>query len=387
MGKISKKIVAVVMAMALMLSTVVVAASAATKDNVKQYKNYLALGDSIGSGFGQPEYNKYNKMVVWGEEIPNTYASIVKEAVGAKLTMRQMPGYTTSTLLYELDDNYKMHDWELHELSNFTSGVYDQQFLDDHKQMFRDDIKNADLITLDIGINDTWYSTIALIYYVAEHANNPQLKYGDTRGTLDQEKEKYGSYGTIVRNALAYLDGFATNPTKWAEFWSLWGQNVISYATDITGNYGKIVDKIFEINPNATVVGVGSYNPFEYMHITTDLAGLKYTVKLTEDGKPISLQLGNTTLAVPGKLNLKEGVAGASQILYDLLNAARESYETKYPGKYFYADVDGTETIGKGFTVPMYENSTLDDSGFNPHPTKEGHAYMAEQIIKALPEA
>ena len=122
--------------------------------------------------------------------------------------MRCMPGYTSAALRYELDDSFNMHDWEMEELPNFTFGAYDQAFLDNMKSDFRQNIAKADLITLDIGVNDTWYRTIALIYYIAESANNPDLKYGDTRGTLEQELAKYGSMGTVVRNAMAYLDGF-----------------------------------------------------------------------------------------------------------------------------------------------------------------------------------
>ena len=221
-----KKILAAVLALAMALAVLSTTAFAATPNTVKHYKRYLALGDSIGSGFGQPDYNKQGKMVVWGQRIPGNYADWVSKWTGSSLTMRCMPGYTTACLRYELDDTYQMHDWEVHELPNFTSNAYDKEFLDNMKSDFKNNVRNSDLITLDIGINDTWYSTISLIYYIAESATNSNLKYGDTRGTLDEELAKYGSMGTVLRNAAAYLDGFATNPAKWAQFWMLWGAAV-----------------------------------------------------------------------------------------------------------------------------------------------------------------
>lgn len=380
-----KKILAAAMALSMMLSVLCTAASAATSRNVRQYRNYLALGDSIGSGFGQSAYNKYGKMVVWGKRIPGTYADWVSKWTGSNLTMRCMPGYTSSCLRYELDDSYTMHSWEVHELPNFTGGAYDQAFLDKMKSDFRSNIRKANLITLDIGINDTWYSTIALIYYIAEHANNANLKYGDTRGTLDEELAKYGSWGTVVRNATAYLDGFATNPAKWAEFWGLWAENLISYTTAFQENYDAIVRNIYRLNPNVTVVAVGGYNPYKDWKLTP-VDGLKMDFNVTDTGKAQTITFANgARFTVPGKVTLRTGIAAVPELMYDMYNAVRQSYEDTYPGRYYYADVPDTEMIG-GVAVSLYEFSSLDDSGFNPHPTAAGHKYMAEQIVGVLPK-
>ena len=381
-----KKILAAVLALAMALAVLSTTAFAATPNTVKHYKRYLALGDSIGSGFGQPDYNKQGKMVVWGQRIPGNYADWVSKWTGSSLTMRCMPGYTTACLRYELDDTYQMHDWEVHELPNFTSNAYDKEFLDNMKSDFKNNVRNSDLITLDIGINDTWYSTISLIYYIAESATNSNLKYGDTRGTLDEELAKYGSMGTVLRNAAAYLDGFATNPAKWAQFWMLWGKNVASYLTSFQENYDAIVRNIFALNPNATVVAVGGYNPYKDWNITP-IDGPIGAVNITDNGKAQSIALANgSRIVVPGQLNIRAGISAIPQPMYDLYNAIRECYTDVYPGHYFYADVPDTEMIG-GLAVSLYEFSSLDDSGFNPHPTAAGHKYMAEQIVGALPNA
>lgn len=380
-----KKLLAAVLALAMALSVLCCSAFAATPENVKHYRNYLALGDSIGSGFGQPDYNKEGKMVVWGKRIPGAYPSYVADWTHANLTMRHMPGYTTAALRYELDDTFHMHDWELHELSNFTFGAYDEAFLDKMKPDFRNNIKNADLITLDIGINDTWYSTISLIYYIAEYANNGNLKYGEGRGTLEQELAQYGSMGTVVRNAAAYLDGFASNPPQWIEFWTLWAENMASYLTSFQQNYNAIVRSIYKINPDVTVVAVGGYNPFKDWKVTP-IDGQKITFNVTDTGKAQTITLATgTRLTVPGRMTLTTGVAAIPQTMYDFYNAIRESYCDTYPGKYFYTGVEDTELIGSSLTIPLYEFSSLDASGFNPHPTAAGHKYIATQIVAQLP--
>ena len=385
---IMKKIrtcLAVLLALTMAFSILCSSASAATPDTVKSYRNYTAIGDSIGSGFGQPDYNKEGKMVVWGHRIPGAYPSYVADWTHANLTMRQMPGYTTAALRYELDDTFHMHTWELHELSNFTFGSYDEAFLDRMKSDFRSHIKNSDLITLDIGINDTWYSTISLIYYIAEYANNDNLKYGSGRGTLEQELKEYGSMGTVVRNAAAYLDGFATNPAQWAQFWTLWAENMASYLTSFKNNYDAIVKSIYRINPDVTVVAVGGYNPFKDWKITP-IDGQKMTFNVTDTGRAQTITLANgTRLTVPGQMSLATGPAAIPQTMYDFYNAIRESYCDTYSGKYFYTDVSDTELIGSSLTIPLYEFSTLDATGFNPHPTAAGHKYMATQIVSVLP--
>ena len=373
---------ALLLALAMAVSVLSTGAFAATSGNVKSYKNYLALGDSIGSGFGQPAYNQYNRMVVWGQRIPGSYADLVAKATKSNLQMLCMPGYTTACLRYELDDNFTLHDWEIQELSNFTYGAYDQAFLDQMRGTFRNAIRKADLISLDIGINDTWYSTIALIYYIAESANNENLKYGDTRGTLEYELQQYGSMGAVSRNALAYLDGFATNPTQWARFWALWVQNLSGYLTAFKENYDAIVKGIYRYNPNATIVAVGGYNPYKDWKILP-IDGLHAKLVISDNVTNVNIPvLGEVD--IPGTFNLRTGIAAVPQTMYDLFNATRESYTAKYPGQYYYADVPDTEMIG-GLSVSLYEFSSLDDSGFNPHPTAAGHQYMADQIIGALP--
>ena len=57
MRNYARKAAAATLALVMMLSVLSVGVFAATPENVKQYKNYLALGDSIGSGFGRPDYN------------------------------------------------------------------------------------------------------------------------------------------------------------------------------------------------------------------------------------------------------------------------------------------------------------------------------------------
>ena len=324
-------------------------------------------------------------MVVTDKRIRGSYPDLVASWTGARLTPLCYPGYTSACLRYELDYSYTMRQVDLDQLSNFTFGAYDKAWLDNHRGTFQNAVRYADLITLDIGVNDSWYSTIATIYEIAEYG---YIVGSDPRGTLDQELAKYGSLTTVIRNAMYYLAGFAENPQLWAQFWSWWFDNIITYFTSYQANYDAIVKNIFRLNPNTTLVALGTCNSFKYLNLTPGTASGSYKITLNAGG-PVKMELPFVGLVtLPDSIHLTTNpIALTSQTLYDICyEPIRKSFVKDYPGQYYYVEVPDAELIGNHFTIPMYEFSSLDDSGFNPHPTAAGHYYMATQIVSVLPD-
>jgi len=383
-----RKLISLLLVMAMALSLLSISALAATPETVKQYGKYVSLGDSVGSGFGLEDYNEHGEMVHLGDVIEGSYPYLVGQWTGAETSQLNRPGFTSASLRYVLDDSFpesdEYHDWEFEELQNFTFGAYDMDFLDSQKSLFREAIADADLITLDVGLNDTWYTTIALIYYIAE--DEYLLNSFDPRTTLENELEKYGSWGTVIRNAMYYFASVVENPVKWAKYVDLWLTNAASYLTNYQKNYSAIVTKIFELNPDVTVVSVGSYNVFKSWEIIPGVNGL-YKIQLT-DGGPVKIDLPVIgEFVLPDEITLSPTGAMIAQGQYDLTyTSIRKYYEKVYPGQYFYADVSETELINSDIQVPLYEFSTMYEDGYNPHPTPEGHEYMARQIVSVLPE-
>ena len=377
----TKRLIALLLCVVLVVSLLCVSAFAATPTTVKQYGSYVSLGDSIGSGFGQPEYNQYNKMVVIDQDIEGSYPSLVADWTGADFTPLCYPGYTSSVLRYELDDSYTMESWEIDQLSNFTFGEYDLDFLDEHKSTFRNAIKNADLITLDIGVNDTWYSAISLVYEIADQG----YLSGDERGTLEAELAKYGTWGTVLRNVEYMLLGLAENPTLWAEWTGDLMSMLSNYFTAYAHNYDAIVNAIYDLNPDVTVVALSSNNSFKYLNFTPGQESGSIKVSFADSITSVNLPvIGEFYL--PDSLHLTlNPISGTCQTLYDICYEPAREYYTQVYDNYYYVDVD-YDCIGNSFTIPLYENSSLDDSGFNPHPTTEAHEYIAEQIVSVLPE-
>lgn len=84
MKKKLTKVIAVLLSVLMMTAVVAGSASAATRSNVKHYKTYVCLGDSVASGFGLPQYNaicaKSGKKIVYKTRISGSYADQIAKA-------------------------------------------------------------------------------------------------------------------------------------------------------------------------------------------------------------------------------------------------------------------------------------------------------------------
>ena len=296
MKKTLKRVLAAVMALAIMVSCFSVAASAATASTVKHYKTYVNLGDSIASGFGLPDDTLVPKTAV-----PYSYGSEVAYAVQATYYYAYAQrGFRTAEIRALLDDSYTGDDLtDSQEMLDATANYTTSASLAKQSSGYKKAVKKADLITLDVGFNDMW---IPLQHFVNQLTGNT-------------------------------ISAVVTFPILTAETVNAW---TLEFMT----NYSAIVEKLVELNPNADIVLVGSYNPCD----TWNLMGLPY-----------------------GKL------LGP---IYDLMNTYKQSIASKYDNV-TYVDVSDVE-VGT-------QNLDLSAGGFEPHPTKAGHQYMASQILSVLP--
>ena len=357
---------------------------AATPETVGQYKTYLALGDSVGAGFGQPQYNAYGEVVHLWDRIEGSYPDVLANYVHAETMYPYcIPGLSSQTMRYLFDDSYD-GGFLLNssQIDNLTGGAFDKATLTEWRGKFRSATAEADLITLDVGLNDTWEGAYGLLYEIANYGT---VLGGDPRETLQEELAKYGTWDTVSRLAQAYLTAWATNPDKIAYWLVSWVQFLMTYFTDFSQNFPVIVDKIFELNPDAIVVAPLSFNSFKSLKIIEGDRGAYLLTIDTTNGAP--LQIGGLT--IPKQIHISSTLLGnIPQGSYDFCyDAVRESMEVKYPGQFFTCDIGEVELIGNHMTAPMFENQTMDDSGYNPHPTTAGHKYIADQILAVLPES
>lgn len=385
MRKTTKKIVAVLSLIAIMVSALSVSALAATRNDVKQYPVYVCLGDSVASGFGLPDYNRRGKVLVYRKNIQGSYGNLLSKDVGAKRYYPcGYPGFTSAIFRYCLTDNYTPREWEINQLQNFSYNDYSPEVLNRERTHIRNAVAKADLITVDLGVNDTWYSTIALVYEIAKYGTVVGV---DPRKTLAEELAIYGSWGTVARNAMYYLAGFAENPQLWATFWGWWVDNLSTYFLQYQANFDAIMDGIFKLNPDVTVVNLASGNSFRCLSI---IPGVRSgSLKLQWMDKPVQVDLPFVgTFTLPNFVHVSENpIANVTGVMYDFFyEPIRQAWTVKKPGQVFYADVTDYEMIMKNqITIPMYEFMSMDDSAFNPHATLAGNRYMADKILEVLP--
>ena len=208
---------------------------------------------------------------------------------------------------------------------------------------------------------------------------------GDPRATLQEELEKYGTWDTVLRNVEAFLTAWALNPDKIAYWVVCWIQFLMTYFTDFSANFPAIVDNIYKLNPDAIIVATTSFNSFKSFKLIPGERGAYLLTIPTTSGDPI--QIGGFT--IPKEIHVSSTLLGnIPQGSYDFCyDAVREAMEVKYPGKFFVANVGEVELIGDHLTAPLFENQSMDNSGYNPHPTTAGHKYIADQILSVLPDS
>ncbi len=339
-----KKLLAVLMSLTLVLSCCSIAASAAERS---KYPVYTALGDSASSGFGLPDYAQYQSLVVYGKRIKGSYADLLAESLGcSKVYPYGVSGIRSSELRYLLDNTYHGDYIMDRDMPTMSNGMITRDILKPKRSEYQEAVREADLITLDIGFDDIWVPTIACIYDIAADG---RFDNADAGKTISEKVAEYGSAEVVLDNAFSYLRAWLSNPVKWAYYWDSWALTVTKWVADFSINYNSIVRAIYRLNPDVTVIALGCYNPCSGWDILPDDRAIEHLV----------------------------------QPYYDYVNAQKTAAEAEYR-TYHYVELRNVDLINKKTTLPLYENLTLDGSGFNPHPTEKGHQQICDAILSEL---
>lgn len=339
-----KKLLAALMSLTLVLSCCSIAASAAERS---KYPVYTALGDSASSGFGLPDYAQYQSLVVYGKRIKGSYADLLAESLGcSKVYPYGVSGIRSSELRYLLDNTYHGDYIMDRDMPTMSNGMITRDILKPKRSEYQEAVREADLITLDIGFDDIWVPTIACIYDIAADG---RFDNADAGKTISEKVAEYGSAEVVLDNAFSYLRAWLSNPVKWAYYWDSWALTVTKWVADFSINYNSIVRAIYRLNPDVTVIALGCYNPCSGWDILPDDRAIEHLV----------------------------------QPYYDYVNAQKTAAEAEYR-TYHYVELRNVDLINKKTTLPLYENLTLDGSGFNPHPTEKGHQQICDAILSEL---
>ena len=352
------RLLTLALAVVMLFGVMTVGANAATKETVKQYDTYTVLGDSIPGGFGLSTYpystpdgpDIVNGVVVGlndGTLVVNSFPEIVSKAIGAEKTNSlSRSGMRSTELRMMLDESYKGDDYT--ELLVSTNLGMDMDAFLASRQQYVDSVKEADLITINIGSNDLMLKTM--------HNALTNVYSSDSENSITARlkallAEHGGSIGAAFAEMMSTLETLGKLPQVMTAALSTLAESEIMFRQ----NWEVILSTIHKLNPDATVLALGLYNPFR-------------EIQLSESAS--FLQVGRLIDPVIADINL----------YISTLSPQHWNYK--------YVDITGTEVFGfpalselSGGTDGLYIMMLV-----GTHPNEAGHAYIADQIFKALPE-
>lgn len=255
--------------------------------------------------------------------VENSYADFVADDLGLDFIPLACPGFRTLELRHLLEDDFPVEDGYL-----FHGSHTPNEEIEALAPYFRESIAKAGLITLGIGGND----------------------FGAYLGwVISDIMEEDGLLTDFVNEAKALLAEKGVENDTLDEFLDLADTmgvlpNVISALPEaldygissLFNNWDPMIEDIYRLNPDVTLLVIGMFDT---------------GVKTEED-------VANNEKALI-KLNI-------AQAIVDFANGPMK----KGAEKYGYTFVDVTGTICE-----------------ETHPTVEGHRFIADKILEALPDA
>lgn len=358
MEKTIRKSISILLTALMLFACVAVGASAATKETVYQYGKeggYLAIGDSISRGCGadgfyidqdKAEGGQYDEYFL--RNVVGAIPTQIAEAVGC--TMPELmeeqdatfwpfcyPGMTTAVTLdlMGVDDNYtddklkysyykdmlEYFGWEGSAVGA-KGETYDPETCGKCGNII-ELIEKCDLITLQLGMCDIFYRAYRIV------SNGGMLADG-----LQFDLSSTDAIKSLLETAI-------TEMKAGYDYWA--------------SHYTMILDKLFELNPDVTLVMVGSFNVVD------------------------QLTIADETMAPIGNI---------INVITDNMNKKYVQWEKEYQGKGYnvrYADVSNTETQACENDWSIL-GDFKDNTFTGTHPTQKGYDYMVRQILLQLPE-
>ena len=336
-----------------MISAMSVGAFAATADNVQHYDTYTFLGDSIPAGHSMPGYSDGEDGYGDGQRIEGAYPDLVADAVGATtLHCDAMQGTNTSALRYLLDDDYEMTALTQTFMSSMTSGRYTVEKYTAMRESIRNDIAESDLVTINIGNNDVLYAVLVDTMKAKGYSRPFFGKQITEREIFDEVEALIEENGGCLEAALISALEAIEKLDNAAQIIDMLASDQLMVYQEFAENYNVILQKIRELAPDATVVCVNMFNPLRDMTISGD----------------IEISVGH----------ILDGAIGLYNAAIDTAAVANSCKVANV----WDTEVRGTMTL-EGFIVR--DNAFMEALTTYVHPTAEGHAYMAKQILKVLP--
>lgn len=357
---------------------------------------YVALGDDITGGTALDASAKTYPQLI-GDALAMADDSFDDDVVANYA----IGGMRTEELLALVDSSYTG--------DAYTEARYGAGYFNGLRAQYLDNIKNADLITLNVGINNltTFPITQTLLAYNGEETYEMDW----TRYIGDNYYNKINKGKNIMIDLVLGIVDRAENRVPELDGYSAYERceravNVFATAIEsmLYGMVGYIVnldtavEKIGELNPNATIVMIGFYNPMEgtYINIDRQVTVRDKTIDLSKYTFNVSavfdkvVNQGNRILTNFVGYYKDDGVAGhegSRFVTVDIKNTelaisdSGVSKDLSTLETYRTLSVRGHEIDIK---VPSYFMQAGRTAGEALHPNADGHAYIADRVLNAL---
>ena len=309
-----------------------------------QYKNYLLLGDSVASGYrdqitgNDREFNRANQETVY-YRVPGSYADVLANAIveDGSMTAFAAPGFRTIEIRYMLEDDFTEVDEYLFHPSQLDAVGYAGS--EEFRTAYKNAIAEADLITLGVGGND-WGAYLTWVVADILEKKNVADEYIETlQDVVDTGSMDMSTIESIVE--IAHLAGALPELLEKIP-------SALEYGLgNFYKNWDIMIQDIYDLNPDVTLMVVGmSDNGVKGKYF--DYEGVV--------GEPVGgASAGDDSAVVSG------AIVG---LIMEVANKPMIEGAKKFG--YTYVDTAGTTYV-------------------DSHPDADGHVYIANKIIEALP--
>lgn len=348
MKKCLKTSFAVLLSLVIISSTFICSAAELNQDAVNehkgQFKNYVLLGDSVASGYRDvicdedDAYNKAYQETVYCR-VPGSYADVLTKAIIEDDTMTAFaaPGFRTIEIRYMLEDDFdEADDYMFHPAQLDTVGDAGSE---EYRTAYKKAVAEADLITLGVGGND-WGAylgwVVADIFEKENVADEYTAKLEEIIANNNMSIDMVADLVEVAHIAGALPALIEALPSA------------LSYGLgNFYENWDIMIQDIYDLNPDVTLMVLGmSDNSVKGKHFGYN----------GEEGEPISTD----------EVTQSEVVKTIVDFIMTVGNTPMIEGEEKFG--YIYVDTAGTTYV-------------------ESHPDADGHIYIANKIIEALPSA
>ena len=315
MKKFIKKTMAVMLAI-IMVAGMLTCSAAAYEKKYEDYGSYVLLGDSVASGWSDVEERETRFVRVEG-----SYGAFVADDLGVEYHPMACIGFRTVEMRYIFEDDY--------EPDRFLFYSIDDEEMAWRIPLIREAVKNAGLVTLNVGGND-WGS------FLGWHVFEEMDKFQDKNPEFMAKAEELLTNAGVGADTIASLIDLASACGALSDIMEVLPGALKLGFSRFVENWNYVIEDIYALNPDVTLVVIGMFDNMVQDQATAD---------------------SNEEALI--KLNV-------SQAIIDYANKPM---------------AEGAEKYGYTFIDPV---GTICEQN---HPSLEGHRYIADLILESLPDA